>query len=386
MIASLFDLLVGAGKERRRYGQAKTTMPVSTRRVTSAYELKKQVNGGDALPLYHTREIWWAHLGVKSASLIRRLINKVGTLERVLFDAIDSPFEVRPWKVMLLRRILVTDGSVENCTMRTTVAAMIVAVMAAACDDPRADCAKVQRDPDRAIRACTAIISAGRDTKHNVALALYNRGIAHNNKGNYDIAISDFTQSLSLNRSYTKAYYNRALAHYSKGDNEAAITDYTEALRLNPKDRLAHSRRGAANLNKGDYPAAVADTTEAIRIDPRDDFAYGTRAAAHYLMSNYDQAVADFTEAIRITPRDAKRYVARGWAYYKLLKTASALSDADHAIALSPTNPTSHELRAYIHERLGRRDDAIADLRAALRVDPRRQESRKALQRLGAQP
>ena len=105
----------------RRRGQGETAVRSSQdddagqhSRVTSAYELKKQVNGGDALPLYHTREIWWAHLGVKSASLIRRLINKVGTLERVLFDAIDSPFEVRPWKVMLLRRILVTDGSVEN--------------------------------------------------------------------------------------------------------------------------------------------------------------------------------------------------------------------------------------------------------------------------------
>ena len=27
-------------------------------------ELKKQVNDGALLPLYHEREIWWAHLGV----------------------------------------------------------------------------------------------------------------------------------------------------------------------------------------------------------------------------------------------------------------------------------------------------------------------------------
>jgi mRNA-degrading endonuclease toxin of MazEF toxin-antitoxin module len=27
-------------------------------------ELKKQVNDADLLPLYHEREIWWAHLGV----------------------------------------------------------------------------------------------------------------------------------------------------------------------------------------------------------------------------------------------------------------------------------------------------------------------------------
>ena len=27
-------------------------------------ELKKEVNSGEVLPLYHAREIWWAHLGV----------------------------------------------------------------------------------------------------------------------------------------------------------------------------------------------------------------------------------------------------------------------------------------------------------------------------------
>ena len=166
--------------------------------------------------------------------------------------------------------------------MRATpiLAAMLLAGAIAACDDPRADCANVQTDAERAIRACTAIVNGGRDTKHNVALAFYNRGIAHSNKGKYDDAISDLTQSLSLDRNHARAYYRRALAHYSKADNEAAIADFTEALRLNPKDRLAHSRRGGANLNKGDYSAAVADTTEAIRLDANDDFAYATRAAA----------------------------------------------------------------------------------------------------------
>ena len=111
-------------------------------------ELKKRVNAAEGLPLYHAREIWWAHLGLnvgyeqdgtgpayerpvliirgfspyvclvvplttskkrdrflitagvvedKQAAAIvsqirlidtRRLINKVGTLERALFDPI----------------------------------------------------------------------------------------------------------------------------------------------------------------------------------------------------------------------------------------------------------------------------------------------------------
>src|SRR6185436_21093574 len=99
----------------------------------------------------------------------------------------------------------------------TAFAFMFLGCNIAGCADPRSECADV-RDPDRAIRACTAIISGGRDTKHNVAIALYNRGIAHSAKGNYDHGVMDLTGSLALNPNYAKAHYHRALAHFSKGD------------------------------------------------------------------------------------------------------------------------------------------------------------------------
>src|SRR5436190_9368554 len=154
----------------------------------------------------------------------------------------------------------------------TAFALMFVSCSFLGCEDKRGDCANVG-DPDRAIRACTAIISGGRDTKHNVAIALYNRGIAHSAKGNYGHGVMDLTGSLALNPNYAKAHYHRALAHFSKGDAEAAITDYTETLRLRPKDSLAYSMRAAALLQKGQHDSAAADATEAIRLNSQDDFA-----------------------------------------------------------------------------------------------------------------
>src|SRR5207249_511785 len=107
---------------------------------------------------------------------------------------------------------------------------------------------------------------------------------------------------------------------------------------------------------------------------------------ANYFAGQYDRAIADYTDALRLTPNDSKRYVARGWAYYGTFNIAAALADADKAIALGPKDPGPHELRASIHQRLGKTGEATGDLRAALRADPSREEDRKALQRLGAQP
>jgi len=71
----------------------------------------------------------------------------------------------------------------------------------AGCDDPRANCARVQ-EPERAVRACTALINSGRETMHSVAIALYNRRIAKNNEGKYEDAIFDFTRPAKLNREH----------------------------------------------------------------------------------------------------------------------------------------------------------------------------------------
>src|SRR5215471_12923858 len=266
---------------------------------------------------------------------------------------------------------------------RTAFTSLLMCWAVAGCDDPRANCARVQ-EPERAIRACTALINSGRETKHTVAIALYNRGIAKNNKGKYEDAILDFTQAAKLYRDDAKIYFQRALASFSVG--REAIADYTEALRLNPRYQLAFSRRAAAEVAKEHYPAAISDATEAVKINPEDDFAYATRAAARYFMRDYSGSVSDFTEALRITPRDATRYVARAWAYVGLLQTGAALSDADLAIKLAPDNASAHELRAYINRQLGRTEQAIADLRAALRADPSREAIKEALLKLGVAP
>src|SRR6516164_6882420 len=116
----------------------------------------------------------------------------------------------------------------------TAIAIVPLCWAIAACDDPRANCASVQ-EPERAIRACTALISSGRETKHTVAIAFYNRGIAKNNEGKYEDAILDLTQAAQLNSSDAKIYYHRALASFSVGRTTEAIADYTEALHLNPR-------------------------------------------------------------------------------------------------------------------------------------------------------
>jgi len=108
---------------------------------------------------------------------------------------------------------------------------------------------------DQAIAACTEVINDSGESAGDRAVAYYNRGNAHADKGDLDRAVAD--------------YSNRAIA------------DYTEAIRLNPKNANHYSYRPGAYEAKGDFDGAIADYTEAIRLDPKNANLYIYRGNAY---------------------------------------------------------------------------------------------------------
>ena len=61
-------------------------------------------------------------------------------------------------------------------------------------------------------------------------------------------------------------YLNRGLAYQNQGQYDQAISDYTKAIMLCPKFAIAYYNRANAFINKGQYDRAIADCTKAIKI------------------------------------------------------------------------------------------------------------------------
>ena len=60
-------------------------------------------------------------------------------------------------------------------------------------------------------------------------------GTTRNEKGEFDKAIADFTESIRLDPRHAEVYRGRAYAYPKNGEFDKAIADYNEAIRLNPK-------------------------------------------------------------------------------------------------------------------------------------------------------
>src|SRR5262249_24362323 len=78
------------------------------------------------------------------------------------------------------------------------------------------------------------------------------RGLNSFNAGEYDKALSEFSEAIRIDPRDAKAYLFRGGAHDKKRDYDKAIADYTEVIRLEPTNARALHQRGASFQAKGE--------------------------------------------------------------------------------------------------------------------------------------
>ena len=155
----------------------------------------------------------------------------------------------------------------------------------------------------------TAVKAAGYGVSPQTAGTFLDRGILFAGRGDYEMAIEDFTEALALDPSLTTAYTLRGRAYY-------AGVSYVTSVGENFSGVGALARVGTSPAQQQAYEKAIADFTQAIRLDPSYASAYISRGVAYAGKGDYDRAIADYNQAIRLDPNYAPAYINRGVAYY----------------------------------------------------------------------
>ena len=192
-----------------------------------------------------------------------------------------------------------------------------------------------------------------------------NLGIDYGEKGEYDLAIKDFTKAIELKPDYAIAYNNRGAVYRSKGEHDLAIEDCNEAIRLKHDYAEPYSNRGAAYRNKGDYDRAIKNYDMAIRL--KHDFveAYYNRGLAYHEKREFDLAIKDYNKAIELKPELFHPYYNRGNVYLQKGGFDLAIEDYSKAIELNPELGPAYCNRGETWLHLKEWDKAKVDLTAA---------------------
>lgn len=165
-------------------------------------------------------------------------------------------------------------------------------------------------DDRRIIQGCDAVLLSSAESPQDHAVAFFNRGFAHKNRGQYDRAIEDYGQAIRLMPSMGLAFNGRGLAFDRKGLYDRAMLDFAEAIRLMPDSDFAFANRAAAALKLGQLDSAIADYDAALRIDPGNAGTLYRRGLARRQKGDVAGGDADITAAKAIQ-RDVADYFAR---------------------------------------------------------------------------
>ena len=156
---------------------------------------------------------------------------------------------------------------------------------------------------DLVIDYCTRAIQSGQLSGEDLAITFNNRGLAHQDKKDYDRAIQDYDQAIGLGLNNADCFYHRGLGYFEKNDFNRAIHDFDQSLKLDPDNLVVLQKRGWAYENKKDYDQAIRDYDLAISLQPNYGPALIRRANAYQEKHQYEQALADYEAAAQVDPQ-----------------------------------------------------------------------------------
>jgi tetratricopeptide (TPR) repeat protein len=229
-------------------------------------------------------------------------------------------------------------------------------------------------DYEGAIASCNRALHFSLFLRSRTATALTQRAAAYDAQGNYDKAMADAYQAITLAPGDMLTYHFLGIIFYDKGKYAAAVAAYNVAIALHANNFIDLYNRGMARLEIGDYEHAIADFSEVIRLQPNDWKAYFARGFVRADRGDIAGAIPDEERAVALNPKDPGAQGNLCWDLARTRRPLEALPHCDNAVALDSRDAGLREFRAYAQISLRNWPKALDDLAVMLSSNPKRVE------------
>lgn len=201
-------------------------------------------------------------------------------------------------------------------------------------------------------------------------MAHYNLGIALQDHGETDQAITHYRQAIDLRPGYGEAHYNLGRLLAEKGEFSDAIKHYEATLAINPADAEAHNNLGATLFQAGRVDDAIAQYQEALAVRP--DYTEASCNLADALLSkgDMDGAITHYRTCVAVLPNHTEAQYNLASALLRKGWIDEAIIHYEKALELVPGNADAHANLGSALLAKGRIAEAIRQYREALTLAP----------------
>jgi tetratricopeptide (TPR) repeat protein len=223
---------------------------------------------------------------------------------------------------------------------------------------------------DDAMRLYTHAIASNDLSGEDRAYALTSLANIHDDRGESDLALADYTQAIATKPDYYWAYYNRGVLYAKQTAYTKAFADYDKAIALKPDYAPVYQARANAYDDNGQFEKAMADYDKAISLRGNEPTVYDDRGISQSGQGKYAVAIADFDRAIALNPQYGKAYSDRGNIEYNLGQFEKAVADFGSALQYRTDYPYALRGRGAAFFAMGRFTNADSDFARTVSVQP----------------
>lgn len=213
------------------------------------------------------------------------------------------------------------------------------------------------------------LLSLAIDYDQYNAFAFSTRAKTYLKEGNFDAALADANQALSLNYREVDAYAVRTNVYYNRNQLDSALFNANEALKLKPNHFSALEMRCRIYIKQNNSLAIEKDLHDYSAQCAPNSFTHYAQANIDYARRNFISALDHINQSIAMGPNKIEPINLRISIHTALGNVDAALADHQELIKRHPNHQGFRLERAkfYIKQKNG--DAALQDLEACLKID-----------------
>ncbi len=171
----------------------------------------------------------------------------------------------------------------------------------------------------------------------NNALAYNNLGSTLIEKGQPELALASYRQSLAIKPDDAGARFNLGVTLFQQGQFDEAILQLQQTVASDPQLADAHTSLALALLQKGELNSAIAHFHQTVNIRP-DAAAHRNLGNALLQAGQVQDAIASYQRGIDVSPRDAETHFSLGMTYLRMGQVKTAVVQFQKVLENNPAH------------------------------------------------